>query len=960
MRAEQETVSAFVRKIKSRLFFQGVLGGLINAVSVLTTVILLSPPFYFLARERYGLAFFIIILFVLIYLAGVFIHGFLLLVSHQRFFSKLPLFLPTSLVDGIRSAIGFISMKDHQRLMFSQELVEAHIQGVNFRLKDIGVRTIRLLMPADRVKLVYSFVLVVLIGVTDYFTGAYKNVRAVLTEPAIISSGEIVRSIDINYIFPSYTGFEPILLKNTDGNIVALRGTTAELIVSTGMDAESGEIVLEDGERFPMVKSQNTSRLFKGQVLVEKNAEYTIELKRGRKIFKDQTKRHITAGDDGAPVINAYMSVPKNEVSPGDNIIFLYSAKDDFGIQKVVFKCEADSGRQFNPTVKEPPIVSKEVSGEYIWRAGEMNLKNSKEVSCFFIAIDNDTVSGPKEGYSQKFYFKVGLADYRERLMEEIRGLFEGFVDILGDVLVVEREGINLKFLRDTNNKLVALRKNTLNILNSSGEIQGQAGEIIRKTLSELDAILGILKDTTTVSNWKNIGTITEKLEDIVLSLYTLIKLGRYELFMDSAEDILSLQQSLLEEFKKGKEGALYNKIQDLEQKIAEAFAHLGEGATGAVKEFINVDALKRMGMPSLFDKLNKIKSLLKEGRVEEARRLYEEFMSEYAKMIASMQEFLNSTTFKEFGEFIKKLEGIQSEIKQLKSREAKIKSALKNFEPRNVMDIHKWLVEELKKVEELIRKIELLQKWSGKINTQDLAEARRRAELVKISLQSMNIFDGLTEARNSLRALEEAKNIISSLGDEKIMSEMESTMALNREIIADIEKMLQNLSASMDQKSKEKLRSLAEEQAGLERKARELSTELQKTEGENKFLKTPLPGMLSGAADFMKGARNRMEEGDAPGGVQNADEAIKQLGKIDDYIEDMKSGTGMPVPFPVFGYREMGSGYGSARGRVELPGEQESAYQKEIKEELLKAIRGGLPEKLEEQNRKYIKELMK
>ncbi len=954
---EENKVAHFIRNLRIRLWIHDSFQSAVFISVIFLTAFLLAPLFKGILREQFQVSLKIISLFILL----IFVWRIIVLsrsnLNQGKFYQSLKHFFPPDLIDEIYSAEEFLkAMSGPSEPLFAPELAYAHIEKVKKDLEGIDKKRIPVLSSRSISIIRAGGILLFFILLIDRFSGIYKNTLSALLSPIPTPSTEIVDAIDINYIYPAYTGLPAVELKNTDGNIRALKGTTANLKVLSKIEADRCEILLDSGERFPM---KGIDKNYTIGIVLERSGEYYIECKDGRRFIKDISPRSITVDEDEGPVVDAYLIGGQETISGGDKISFSYTARDDFGVQKVLFSCESSAGEQYTTIVKEPSIVSKYIKGEYLWNTANMNLKKGSEITCRLSALDNDTISGPKEGSSQVFRFRVGALDKRERFLDELRALFEDFVNLLADVLEREDKRIDTKFIVDLNRELSHLRTKSREVLNTFTDIQGKATEILNKTIVNLDAISIELKKIQSKNRIekRDLGSITEKLEDAVLEIYTLIKLGRYELLMNTAEDILSLEQALLEKFKDGKAQELYKRIEELEKKIAEMFSAIASGASTFSEEFINIDALKERGSLSLFDKLNKIKSLLQQGRTEEARKLYEEFMSEYAKFVAGMQEFFSTSTLKDFSEFMGKLQGLHTEVKELISREAKITSALKDSEPRMSRDIHEWLMREIEKVNQLINKIDAMQKITDSINLQ---EARRRAELIRISLSAFNLFDALREARATLGSLERMQLLPEGTRDERMKSELNSSMALNREIINDIEDVLRNLSSRIDEKSKQKLKDLSREQEGIERRTRELSSEIQKLQSENEFMKTPIPDMLSGAADFMKGARNRMEDGDPAGGFQNASEALRELGKIDDYIENMKSGGAMAMPFPLFGHRGYGSGYGSSIGRVELPGEQESAYQREIKEELLKAIRGGLPEKLEEENRKYIKELMK
>lgn len=946
-----------LRRLRLKLILQEGIEIFLSTLAIFLFAFLLSPVFYYTLNEIFPFSLIILLSVIFFYFLIQLIIRIVYYMKKENFYKKLRNLIPPVFADDVFTAEELsLAMHDKSIPFFSGELAYAHVNSVADKLRRFYPQIPLLTAPA-RMFFKITFVLIIALLIMNNFTGVYKKSISALSASAILHTGEIVGSIDIKYTYPSYSGLPPAELKNTDGNIEALKGTVAELKVFPLVKTNGGEIVISDGERIPL--NLEKDRLI-AKLNIEKSAEYSIELRKGRRILKDSVLRTITVDNDAMPEIDAYPQREQSTISPQEALSFSYSARDDFGIGKITFSCESNSGRKYNVTVKELLAPSKSVNGEYIWKVDSMNLRKGNEVTCFLSAFDNDTISGPKEGRSRYFYFKVGAFDIREQNLEKLKELFEGTVNVLANLLEREGKTLDRKFIKNLQTEINEIKELTESTLRSLKDNQGKMNEVILETDGNLEFVRQKLIKALEMDNnalVKDMDLITEKIEDTVLSLYTIIKFGKLELLMDTAQDILSYQQSLLDDFKKGHSDELLNKIQQMESQLAELFTGLAGRAGSISHEFINIDALKEMGSLSIYNKLEKIKSLIKQGKIEEAKKLYEEFMSEFAKMVTEMQEFLNSTTLKEFSEFMKKLENIQAEIKRLRSREAKITSALKKTGSPFDRNIHEWLKKELEKVDRLIAEVEELGKDTGLNN---FKEAKRRAELIRSSLSGLNLFDALKEARATLGILE-ALRFLPEIANENVRRErLNEGIELNKEIISDIENLLKNLSASIDEKARQKLKALADEQGEIEKKTRELSSELEKSQAENELTRTPLPGMLKGASEFMKSAKERLKDGDQHGGFENANEALKQLGKIDDYIEEMKSGEGMPFPIPILGYRESGSGYGATTGRVELPGEQESAYQKEIKEELLKAIRGGLPEKLEEENRKYIKELLK
>lgn len=946
----------FLNNLKHRFLLRASISSIALATALFLAGLSLLPVVNLVLKEYDIPSAFYLFLFVLLLLSSLYLIGNLFLLRNESSVIKnLKDHLTPPFTDELLSALEFKSnLTGHHTV--SRELMEAHINKVKERLSVTPLLPLPLLSPEARSYLTAGALSFIFVLAIYSFSPDSRNLLKSIFKNEILQEKALVQSVDIRYIFPAYTGEGPLELKNTDGNISAIRGSMAELHFQLKERADSAQILLGSGSQIPLSKDGDG---FKGSLNIDKDDTYTIEFRKGRRRLRDPFSRVIHALEDSHPLVDALVEGGKERIAPGDLVQFVYHASDDFGIQRITLKCETPSGKTLKNIIKETSLVRKEISGEYLWDTSSFKLGKEEKVQCYISVFDNDSISGPKEGRSAVFHFKTGTATAKEILLEEVKALFEEGVNALALILEQERKNIDRKFIAELSRTISELKDKSSKIVQNLLSSGGKLREYLLRTDSELSSILTDIPALRKNNKKDNLlKSVTEKLEKVVLDLYTLLRFGRYESFLNTAEDILAYQQSLLEEFKSSNTSDLYKKIEDMERGLQEMFSNLAS-SQGFTEEFINPEALKEMGSFSLFEKLKRIKSLLKEGRVEEAKRLFEEFMSEYNEMIARMKEFINSTTLAEFGEFLKQLDSLQKNLKGLISREAKIKSGLKNItEGQKRGDLNEWIKKELEKVVELKKQAHAIEKETQRFNIQGPKEAKRRVELLQSYLKNAGLYDALREAKASLSNFESLRFHPELKKEGKLSDEINSAISLNREIIKDIENVLNNLQTGLDDKSKQKLQEFSREQGDIERRTRELSKELDKAQSEEKLLKTPIPEMLSGAADFMKGAKKRLDNLDPEGGLKNVDEALDQLGKIDDLIEGMKSGKNMPMFIPFFAQGE--GAYGDTTGRVELPGEEETAYQKEIKEELLKAIRGGLPDKLEEENRKYLKELLK
>ena len=147
-----------------------------------------------------------------------------------------------------------------------------------------------------------------------------------------ITERPAVTRVDIVYNFPSYTGERPRRDDDTNGDVKALAGTRARLIITATKAIRSGDIQGYGDDIGLAVDKENPRRLT-GTITVAKSGSYTIALNdRDRNANRSPVIRRVIALPDRVPTVRVTTPGKDLTAQPGDKIDIAFEAADDYGI----------------------------------------------------------------------------------------------------------------------------------------------------------------------------------------------------------------------------------------------------------------------------------------------------------------------------------------------------------------------------------------------------------------------------------------------------------------------------------------------------------------------------------------------------------------------------------------------------------------------------------------------------
>jgi len=186
-------------------------------------------------------------------------------------------------------------------------------------------------MTYDEAEGRYAFMMFDLDSSTEYFVEA-NGVRSELFRIAV-SDLPYVRQIDLEYLFPEYTGLSPQKVED-GGDVAALRGTRVKVLVHPTVQVPGGSLRVEGVEPVPLELGENGS--LSATLNVDTDGFYRIELQgfdgNSRPASPDYA---IEVLSDQPPSVSITKPGRDSKVSPIEEVFAEVKAEDDYGLSKV-------------------------------------------------------------------------------------------------------------------------------------------------------------------------------------------------------------------------------------------------------------------------------------------------------------------------------------------------------------------------------------------------------------------------------------------------------------------------------------------------------------------------------------------------------------------------------------------------------------------------------------------------
>ena len=184
----------------------------------------------------------------------------------------------------------------------------------------------------------FSFTLYGVSDPVDYYVSAsFTNSEESSVEVVVPAK---ITSISHEYIYPEWTGLEPVLLSDAT-TITAVAGTRVDITFETDKPLQKAAVLHDDVEVAAETVSDTT---YKGSITVDNDGEYSLlELQDGSGIPLS-AKHRITITEDAKPTIAFNRPGGDWSATPIEEVAVAVEAQDDFAVESVELNYSVNGG----------------------------------------------------------------------------------------------------------------------------------------------------------------------------------------------------------------------------------------------------------------------------------------------------------------------------------------------------------------------------------------------------------------------------------------------------------------------------------------------------------------------------------------------------------------------------------------------------------------------------------------
>jgi len=441
---------------------------------------------------------------------------------------------------------------------------------------------------------------------------------------AVAEAPDIER-IRLALIPPAYTRLKTEFREK--GHIEALKGTVVNLeALATKPVKEAALIVNGREQHLPTVEGSRLS----GDLLVLQPGTYSISIEDALGFKNEDPVRYtIRLIPDRFPEATIVKPAENLEVTGNEVLPVVYSAEDDFGVASIRLIYQIRGVERALP-LKRPAGNALEGPQRFDWDLSNLSLIPGDRVSYRIEVWDNDTVSGPKAGYSETFTLQMPGERRAAREAERLERIAAALLNLLADQLEALKDRPSLA---DEIAKIMSSVRAALQRMGAQ-KLERLDLEALEKNLDALYRRIDRLPDET----------VTQEMERLALLAEDLMGKTRMQEVEALSREIKNRQQRLIDTLRDRKGDLLpetlesllkeLDQLKDLISKVMEA---LSKTASQLPDEFINSPELSELEFQNLFRDLEEMRQRLTEGDLSAAMKAAQRLLQNLTEMMAAM-----------------------------------------------------------------------------------------------------------------------------------------------------------------------------------------------------------------------------------------------------------------------------------------------------------------------------------
>ncbi len=407
-------------------------------------------------------------------------------------------------------------------------------------------------------------------------------------------SGHIVTHLGARVVFPSYLRRQPKKLTNPESLKLPV-GTYVDFEVTT---IEGAEEVFAAGDETVVALSQREGGVWRGRWVVRKPQTLHFRATINGESWRDRQSISLLLEADQVPALVAEHR--SGGETANDPITVGIKAADDFGLASIHLVLRGADGQEVRkPLLKSKVERKRRFETEIAISPAEVGAIEGDTIEIWAEAHDNDDVSGPKVGKSNRLAVRIGQPpEQTAAWLEALVAAFEAGLVALADTL----EDLPAKeSLARTESALVAAQK----------------GKVPKEVKAEIQKIRTALSPPT-----------VENLEDAVLKIQELITSQQRVAAAAIMREVEALRQemdTLVERLISSKnpqtQRELLATLRRLQNKMAELSSKLTSMGVSAPQDFANPGRAQGAAAEAQQSTFEKVQAALEAGNYEALQR---------------------------------------------------------------------------------------------------------------------------------------------------------------------------------------------------------------------------------------------------------------------------------------------------------------------------------------------------
>jgi hypothetical protein len=897
-----------------------------------------------------------------------------------------------------------------QRNDFSPELARAFLKQLEQRTATANPLNAVDRSPVRRAGVVLgvSLVLCAALGVTQRSRLVAGLQHAFSRAPkAALVREPITGDVELTYRYPAYTGLTPRTVSGTNGEVSAPAGTEVNLKTRADRDIEAAAVDV-DGHQVPL--SLKGRRDLEGSFIIERTGHYHFLFLDGRTIEAEGPDVAVRAEADAPPAVHLSSPPDELEVDNDKQVVTLkYEASDDYGLSALELSYRVPGQQEVSVPLQHDD--GRTTHGEYAWDIGTLHLVPGQRVQYNLKATDNDEVSGKKSGVSRTQTLKLySASEHRREALKKAEELWERLLLHLADRMESNDRQPDKTPEMAAGNTAYDAQGNQLAL-----DATHLAMELSKERDAPLELIAGLTNTGTQLQRDVSQTTLARQLylrmakspqlksfsmrlssaasaeikttEQGVLYLESLLDRVKMKDLKELAEQLKKDRRELAELLEKVKSSTdekdkqkLLDQIAALRERMEQLSQRMAELAGGIRDEFMNSDALKEMAQDSTPNQLDDIEKLVREGKLDEAMSKLQEMSMQMDEMLSELDEAAEASDenadpelAKKFESFQRELDAVTKEQEQLadrtKAMRDKSRSAMKEQLQRRGEEVKQRVLEQAQALRQSLQALDA-------DNMSSRAEKPREASLQDIShLEAALKADDFDLAAEAARDLEAQTHELYEQGDSQRRQdemfgnppevrrksrEQADRLKADHQRADNISRQLDNLfpqsSQQLSESDKQQLEAQEQSQRGLQKRAESLQQQMDDIQQRAPVFDPETEGQLDRARQGMEQASQRLKGREPGRGYSEQQGALEALRGLQQQMQQQGGKGGRKLPMPI-GRRNLSS---QKHEKVEIPDEDPSRAPRELRKDVMDAMKQGAPERYKEQVKRYYEELVK